>query len=150
MHRASALTHGNSQPGTLRWYFFLIQVGKYTVKNIRTGPKQTKQLWVKDVMFFFKYHAGKLRQLPWNILDKILLHSDGLNLKISNQRKSYKNKCIHHEDNSELALCTVRVVTRKIIVIFQYTVFLAWYWTSEGCTPVGDKAVPGGTQAVAG
>ena len=45
-------------------FYYLLQVGKYTVKGSRNSTKQTVQFKYEDVTFFRKNVRGQLRCLP--------------------------------------------------------------------------------------
>ena len=51
-------------------FYYLLQVGEYTVKNQRKKTKQRVQFKLEDTMFFRQDSKGHLRQLPINALDE--------------------------------------------------------------------------------
>ena len=51
-------------------FYYLLQVGEYTVKKQRNETKQTVQFKLEDTMFFCQEDKGHLRQLPINALDE--------------------------------------------------------------------------------
>ena len=49
-------------------FYYLLQVGEYTVKEKRNDMKQTVQFKLEDEMFFCRYAKGSLNKLPINAL----------------------------------------------------------------------------------
>ncbi len=49
---------------SLMAFYYLLWIGKYTIKGTRNNTKQTVQFKYEDVTFFKKNRAGKLRCLP--------------------------------------------------------------------------------------
>ena len=63
-------------------YYYLLQVGYYTVEKQRYKTKQTVQFNLEDAMFFCQNAKVHLRQLPINALEKEILSADGATLKL--------------------------------------------------------------------
>ena len=45
---------------TMITFYYLLRVGKYTIKEVRNNTKQTVQFKYEDVTFFKKNNRGKL------------------------------------------------------------------------------------------
>ena len=58
-------------------FYYLLQVGEYTVKKQRNETKQTVQFKLEDTMFFCRDAKGNFCQLPINALDEEILSADG-------------------------------------------------------------------------
>ena len=102
---------------TLIAFYYLLQVGEYTIKGSRNETKQTTQYRMRDVMFFRKDKHGRLHQLsrqapPWAILS-----ANGATLKLENQKNGWKGMCVHHEPNGDKYFCPVRALGRQFIHI---------------------------------
>ena len=61
-------------------FYYLLRIGEYTVKGSRNEKKQTKQFRLEDATFFRRDQQGKLRQLPRNSPDNIILSADSATL----------------------------------------------------------------------
>ena len=60
-------------------FYYLLQVGEYTVKKQINETKQTVQFKLEDTMFFCQDAKGHLRQLPINVLyEGIFQHMEQL------------------------------------------------------------------------
>ena len=53
---------------TIIEFYYLLQVGEYTVKEKRNNMKHTVQFKLEDEMFFCRYAKGSLNKLPINAL----------------------------------------------------------------------------------
>ena len=76
-------------------FYYLLQVGEYTVKIQRNETKQTVQLKLEDTIFFLRDSKGHLRQLPINALDEDILSADGATLKLDNNKNGRKGVCVY-------------------------------------------------------
>ncbi len=76
-------------------FYYLLCIGKYTVKGKRNNTKQTVQFKFEDVTFFKKTKAGQLRCLPRNAPDKLILSANNATLKLDNQKNGWKGVCVH-------------------------------------------------------
>ncbi len=88
-------------------FYYLLQIGEYTVKRKRNNTKQTVQFKLEDVKFFKKNKAGTLVCLPNNALPILVMTADSATLKLDNQKYGWKGACVHHEANGELFNCPV-------------------------------------------
>ena len=95
-------------------FYYLLRVGEYTIKGARNDTKQTVQFKLEDVTFFKKNTAGKLRCLPRDAPDHILMTADGATLKLDNQKNGWKGVCVYHEANGDPLHCPVRALGRRI------------------------------------
>ena len=98
-------------------FYFLLQVGEYTVKGSRNQTKQTKQFCLEDATFFRKDEQGKLRQLPRNAPDDMILSADSATLRIQNQKNGWKNVCVNQEANGQSYFCPVKALGRRYVTI---------------------------------
>jgi hypothetical protein len=69
---------------TMIAFYYLLQVGEYTVKGSRNSTKQTVQFKYEDVTFFWKNARGQLQCLPQNAPDELIATTDGATLKLDN------------------------------------------------------------------
>ncbi len=67
-------------------FYYLLRIGKYTVKGKRNNTKQTVQFKFKDVSFFKRNKAGTLVYLPWDAPPSLIMTSDSATLKLDNQK----------------------------------------------------------------
>jgi hypothetical protein len=80
-------------------FYFLLRVGEYTIKGKRGNSKRTVQFRMKDVTFFKKDLLGRLKQIPRNAPDHVILSADAATLKLDNQKNGWKGVCISHHSN---------------------------------------------------
>ena len=88
-------------------FYYLLQIGEYTVKEKRNNSKQTVQFKLEDITFFKKNKLGQLRCLPKNLLDHPILTANSATLKLDNQKNRWKGMCVHQETNRELFNCPI-------------------------------------------
>jgi hypothetical protein len=67
-------------------FYYLLQIGEYTVKVKKNNTKQTIQFKLKDIKFFKKNIAGTLVCLPNNAPTSLVLTADNATLKLDNQK----------------------------------------------------------------
>ena len=96
-------------------FYYLLRVGKYTVKRLRNSTKQTVQFKYKDVTFFRKNNRGELRCLSWDAPAHLIASADGATLKLDNQKNGRKDVCVYHKANGEAWHCPVRALARRHI-----------------------------------
>ena len=95
-------------------YYYLLCVGEYTVKSTRNETKQMVQFKLEDITFFRKNRDGKLRCVPREVPDHILMTADGATLKLDNQKNGRKGVCVFHEANGDAVNCPVRALGRRV------------------------------------
>jgi hypothetical protein len=100
-------------------FYYLLQIGEYTVKGKKTYSKQTVNFRVKDVTFFKKNRHGRLEQTPRNDLEAIL-KADAATLKLENQKNGWKGVCISHHSNGLGAFDPVEGLARRYVHIKQH------------------------------
>ena len=66
-------------------FYYLLQIGEYTVKGQRNETNQMVQLKLEDAVFFGGAKRC-LRQLPANALDEDILTAYGANLKLDHHK----------------------------------------------------------------
>ena len=71
-------------------FYYLLCLGKYTVKGKRNNTKQTVQFKFKDVSFFKQNKAGTLVCLPWDAPPSLIMMADSATLKLDNQKNGWK------------------------------------------------------------
>ena len=123
---------------TLLAFYFLWQVGEYTMKNTRNNSKQTTQFALKDVLFFRSNAKGQLRQLSSRrASDEEILESVGVPFLLRNQKNGWKNVCVHHEANGDPKLCPVKAAACRFIHIGahmneDWDTFFSAYFDEDG------------------
>jgi hypothetical protein len=65
-------------------FYYLLQIGEYTVKGKKNNTKQTVQFKLEDIKFFKKNKAGTLVCLPNNAPTSLVLTADSATLKLDN------------------------------------------------------------------
>ncbi len=75
---------------TMIAFYYLLRIGKYTVKDKRNNSKQTVQFKYEDITFFRKNNFGQLRCLPRDAPDGLIATADGTTLKLDNQKNGWK------------------------------------------------------------
>jgi hypothetical protein len=104
---------------TLIAFYYLLQIGEYTVKGKRNNLKQTVQFKLEDVTFYKKTRTGQLRCLPKNAPHQLVLFADSATLKLDNQKNGWKGVCVHQETNGEPVHCPIRALGRRVIHLRQ-------------------------------
>ena len=76
---------------TLIAFYYLLQIGKYTVKRQRDrtkrAKKQTVQFKLEDATFFKTDKNGILQCLPGNAPHSLIMTAESATLKLDNQKK---------------------------------------------------------------
>jgi hypothetical protein len=80
-------------------FYYLLCIGKYTVKGKCNNTKQTVQFKLEDVTFFKKNTAGTLVYLPKMAPTSVVMSADSAMLKLNNQKNGWKGICVHQEAN---------------------------------------------------
>eukprot|EP00985_Skeletonema_marinoi_P024571 scaffold17176_cov147-Skeletonema_marinoi.AAC.1 len=75
---------------TLIAFYYLLRIGEYTGKPSRSETKQTEQFKLRDVTFFRRDKNGRLRQLPKNAPDHLIMSAESATLKLDNQKNGWK------------------------------------------------------------
>ena len=101
-------------------FYYLLRVGKYTVKNSWNQAKQTVQFRLGDVTFFKYDCMGTLRQLSRLAPTSHIMSADSATLKLDNQKNGWKGVCIHQQTNGETIHCPVRALGRRVAHIRQH------------------------------
>jgi hypothetical protein len=104
---------------TLIAYYYLLQIGEYTVKSKQGNTTQTVQFKHEDVTFFKKTKLGQLRCLPKNAPYELILSADSATLKLDNQKNGWKGVCVHQEINGEAIHCPIRALGRRVVHLRQ-------------------------------
>lgn len=102
-------------------FYYLLRIGKYTIKGSRNDTKQTVQFKMEDVTFFKRDIFGQLRKLPRNASDADIMTADSATLKLDNQKNGWKGVCVHQESNGELIFNPVRALGRRFLHIRRHT-----------------------------
>lgn len=102
-------------------FYYLLQVGEYTIKGNRNNTKQTVQFRLQDVTFFKRDAAGCLRQLSRSASNEERLMADSTTLKLDNQKNGWKGVCVHQEHNGDSKHCPVRALGRGFVHICKNT-----------------------------
>jgi hypothetical protein len=126
-------------------FYYLLRIGKYTVKGKCNNTKQTVQLKLKDVTFFKKNKAGTLVCLPRTAPASIVMSADSATLKLDNQKNGWKGVCVHQEANGESFNCPVHALTRQVLHLRENNAnrkaFLSAFFTEGTCYNVCSKDV---------
>jgi hypothetical protein len=93
-------------------FYYLLCIGKYTIKGKCNNTKQTVQFKLKDIWFFKQNKAGTLMCLPANAPQNLILTTDSATLKLDNQKSGWKGICVHQEANGEAFKCPVWALAR--------------------------------------
>jgi hypothetical protein len=101
-------------------FYYLLQIGEYTVKGKKNNMKQTVQFKLEDVKFFKKNKMGTLVCLPTNAPTSLVLTADSATLKLENQKNRWKGICVHQEANGELFNCPVRALARWVLHLWDH------------------------------
>ena len=89
-------------------FFFLLRLGKYT--SLRTkGLWWTKQFRTRDVSFFCD---GEVLDPKAPLAE--LETATGATLKLTNQKNSVQETCVHHNAIRNRDLCPVRALTQRV------------------------------------
>ena len=97
---------------TMIAFFYLLQIGEYTVKGKREETKQTIQFKMEDITFFKCNAAGELRCISRDSPDHIIMTADGATMKLDNQKNGWKGVCVYQEHNGDNVNCPVRALGR--------------------------------------
>jgi hypothetical protein len=82
-------------------FYYLLLIGKYSVKGKRNNKKQTVQFKLEDVTFFIKNKAGTFVCLPRMAPASVVISADSATLKLDNNKNGWKGMCVHQEANGE-------------------------------------------------
>ena len=94
-HRlATTLDHAAADFTTIAFYY-LLQIGEYTVKGTRNETKRTVQFKMEDVTFFKEDKHGRIMCLSRNAPIADILSADGATLKLDNQKNGHKGVCVY-------------------------------------------------------
>ena len=90
-------------------FYYLPRIGEYTIKGSQNETKQMVQFKLGDVTFFNKNRDGKLRCLPRNALDHLIMMVDGATLKIDNKKMDGKGCAFFMKQTAtgQTALCRI-------------------------------------------
>ena len=105
---------------TLIAFYYLLQIGEYTIKSKRNNTKQTVQFKLEDVTFYKKTTWGQLRCLPKNAPYQLVLSADSATLKLDNQKNGWKGVCVHQDTNGEALYCPIRALGRRVVHLRQH------------------------------
>ena len=97
---------------TMVAFYYLLQLGEYTIKRSWNNTKQMVQFKYKDVTFFKKKNHGELRCLPRDAPVHLISSADGATSKLDNQKNGWKGVCVYHKSNGEAWHCPVRALAR--------------------------------------
>jgi hypothetical protein len=104
-------------------FYYLLRIGKFTVKHqhdrAKQAKKQTVQFKLEDVTFFKTNKNGTLRCLPCNTPHSLIMTAEGAMLKLDNQKNGWKGVCVHQEANGEAFNCPVKALARGVIHIWK-------------------------------
>jgi hypothetical protein len=109
-HRiATALNQAVADLTTIAFYY-LLRVGKYTVKQNKNKTKRTVQLKMEDITFFRKDKLGRIMCLARAALLADILTADGATLKLDNQKNGHKGVCVYQQTTGDPIHCPVRAL----------------------------------------
>ncbi len=117
---------------TLIAIYYLLWIGKYTVKGARNETKQTVQFKFEYISFFKKNAHGQHRCIPGHALAHLIATADRAMLKLDNQRNGWKGVCVYQEANGDVYLCPVRALGPRFLHLKDHgadgKTFLSSYW----------------------
>jgi hypothetical protein len=104
---------------TLIMFYYLLRIGEMTMKSLRASQmdKRTIQFRQEDVTFFWKEKGDKLKQIPRNAPDWMILSADAATLKLDNQKNGWKGVCISQHSNGEGEFDPVKALARRYVHI---------------------------------
>ncbi len=106
-HRlATALNHAVADLTTIAFYY-LLQIGEYTVKGTRNVTKCTVQFKMEDVTFFKKDKHGCIMCVSCNTPLADILSADGATRKLDNQKNGRKGVCVYQQTTGNPIHCPV-------------------------------------------
>jgi hypothetical protein len=83
-------------------FYYLLCIGKYTVKGKHNNTKQTVQFKFEYISFFKQKKAGTLVCLrPKDAPSSPIMTADSATLKLNNQKNGWKGVCVHQEAGSK-------------------------------------------------
>jgi hypothetical protein len=74
-------------------FYYLLCIGKYTVKRKCNNTKQTVQFKLKDIQFFKRSKMGILACLPRMAPASMIMSANSATLKLDNQKNRWKGVC---------------------------------------------------------
>ncbi len=95
---------------TLIGFYYLLQIGEYTIKNTCNKTTQTVQFKYEDITFSKNNSEGKLQCLSRNAPANLIGNADRATMKLDNQNNGWKGVCVYHKTNGEDYLCPVRAL----------------------------------------
>jgi hypothetical protein len=95
---------------TMITFYYLLWIGKYTVKGSQNNTKQTVQFKYEDESFFKKNSRGQLRCLPRDAPANLIETADGATLKLDNQKNGWRGVCVYHKTNGDEWHCPIWVL----------------------------------------
>jgi hypothetical protein len=118
---------------TLIMFYYLLRIGEMTMKSLRASQmdKRTVQFRQMDVTFFWKDKDGKLKQIPRNAPDWMILSADAATLKLDNQKNGWKGVCISYHSNGEGEFDPVKALARRYVGIRAHTLDQSTYLSAE-------------------
>ncbi len=134
--------------------YYLLRVGKYTIKGTWNNTKQTVQFKYKDVSFFKKNSRGQLRCLLHDAPASLVATADGATLKLDNHKNGRKGVCVYHESNGKDWHYSVRALARCYLHLHDMganpkTSLLAYYNDKGQCNDITNEDVIKALEAAA-
>jgi hypothetical protein len=144
-HRlATALDHAVADLTTIAFYY-LLQIGEYTVKGTCNETKCTVQFKMEDVKFFKEDKHGRIMCLSWNAPLANILSADGATLKLDNQKNGHKGVCVYQQTTGDPIHYPVRVLGRQYQHLRQHKAtnktFICTYWIDGQAFNVTDDNI---------
>jgi hypothetical protein len=100
---------------------------------------------MQDVTFFKKDERGRLRQVPCNAPDSMILLADAATLKLNNQKNGWKGVFISHHSNGEGAFDPVYALGSRYVHIRSHTsdpsTYLSSVFDKDGHSDISDKDI---------
>jgi hypothetical protein len=96
-------------------FYYLLRIGKYTMKGARNNSKQTQEFKLGDITFFAKDKQGNLRCLPLDAPLEQIEAADGATMKLDNQKIEWKGVCVYQEANGDPTHCPVRALGQRYL-----------------------------------
>ena len=128
-------------------YYYLQQMGEYTVKRFKKKSTQTEHFKLEDCWFLKLDKCGQLKPLSKFASDEDIMLADSATLNSDKQKNGRKGVWFHQHANGEKLLCGVRAIGSFYCYICKasgrdWKIWLSAYWDdSKYCCDVTDEDI---------
>jgi hypothetical protein len=132
---------------TMIAFYYLLCIGKYTMKGMRNNSKQTQEFKLGDIDFFAKDKQSNLCCLPQDAPSEQIELADGATMKPDNQKNGWKGVCVYQEANRDPTHCPIRALGRHYLHLrangaSKKTVILAYFHNGKQFNVTSDHISP--------